>query len=250
MSGWDLFVNPPPNKSLDPSASRNQLESKTPSPVRAADAERSASAACLNVRKGGPPKMRKLIVCNIVSLDGFFSGPGGNVMAMPFDNGFSDYNAERLRAADTLLLGRKSYEGFRSYWPAIAEDVTQPAVEREISRLNAAIEKVVVSNNLKPDEVEGWGTTRVVRRADAHKEVAALKESAGREILIFGSHLLWNDLLASGLVDELHFMIGAGVVGEGVRAFETKPPPGSLRLLDTRTFDGSSLLLARYAVER
>jgi hypothetical protein len=72
-----------------------------------------------------------------------------------------------------------------------------------------------------------------VRRADAHAEVA-------------GSHVLWNDLLATGLVDELHFMIGAG---EGVRAFETRPP-GSLRLLDTRTFDGSSLLLARYAVER
>ena len=195
--------------------------------------------------------MRKLIVCNIVSLDGFFSGPGGNVMVMPFDNGFSDYNAERLRAADTLLLGRKSYEGFRSYWPAIAEDVSQPAVEREISRLNAAVEKVVFSNSLKPDEVEGWGPTRVVRRADAYAyaETAALKEMPGREILIFGSHILWNDLLANGLVDELHFMIGAGVVGEGVRAFETRLP-GALRLLDTRTFDGSSLLLARYAVER
>lgn len=85
--------------------------------------------------------MRTLIVCNLVSLDGFFSGPGGNVMAMPFDHGFSDYNAERLRAADTLLLGRKSYQGFRAYWPAIAEDVRQPAVEREISRLNGAIRR-------------------------------------------------------------------------------------------------------------
>src|SRR6185295_4320359 len=184
-----------------------------------------------------------------VSLDGYFSGPGGNVMALPFYNGFSDYNAERLRAADTLLLGRKSYEMFRSYWPAIAEDPTQPAVEREISRLNTAIEKVVVSNSLKPDDVEGWGATRVVRRGDARKEVAALKQRPGREILMFGSHVLWNDLLAGGLVDELHFMIGAGVVGEGVRAFETRPP-GSLRLIGQRSFDGSSLLLARYAVER
>ena len=192
--------------------------------------------------------MRKLIVCNIISLDGFYSGPGGDVMVMPFDAGFSDYNAERLRAADTLLLGRTSYEGFRSYWPKVAEDMTQPAVEREISRLNAAIEKVVVSNSLRPDEVEGWGPTRVVRRADAHAEVAALKRGPGRDILIFGSRLLWNDLLAAGLVDELHLMIGAGVVREGVRAFETRPL-GSLRLLDTRTFDGSSLLLARYAVE-
>ena len=193
--------------------------------------------------------MRKLIVCNIVSLDGFYSGPGGDVMAMPFDHGFSDYNAERLRAADTLLLGRTSYEGFRSYWPAIAEDASQPAVEREVSRLNTAIEKVVVSNSLKADAVEGWGPTRVVRRAEAHAEVAALKAGPGREILIFGSHVLWNDLLAAGLIDELHLMIGPGVVGEGVRAFETRPP-GPLRLLDTRAFDGSSLLLVRYSVGR
>jgi dihydrofolate reductase len=193
--------------------------------------------------------MRKLIVCNIISLDGFYSGPGGDVMVMPFDAGFSDYNAERLRAADLLLLGRKSFEMFRAYWPAIAEDVSQPPVEREVSRLNTAIEKVVVSNSLKPEAVGGWGPARVVRRTDAHAEVAALKEGPGREILVFGSHVLWNDLLAAGLVDELHFMIGAGVVGEGVRAFETRPP-GSLRLLDTRNFDGSSLLLVRYAVER
>jgi dihydrofolate reductase len=192
--------------------------------------------------------VRKHIVCNIISLDGFFSGPDGDVMVMPFDAGFSDYNAERLRAADTLLLGRTSYEVFGSYWPTVAEDMSQPAVEREISRLNAAIEKVVVSNSLKPDDVVGWGPTRVVRRADAHAEVATLKRGPGRDILVFGSHLLWNDLLTAGLVDELHLMIGAGVVGEGARAFETRPP-GRLRLRDTRTFDGSSLLLARYAVE-
>ena len=187
--------------------------------------------------------MRNLIVCNIVSLDGFFSGPGGNVMAMPFDNGFSVYNAERLRAADTLVLGRASFEMFRSYWPSIAQDASQPPVEREISRLNTAMEKVVVSDSLKPGDAGGWGPARVVRRA-----VAKLKGGPGRDILVFGSHLLWNDLLAAGLVDELHFMIGAGVVGEGVRAFEARPP-GRLRLLESRAFQGSSLLLARYAID-
>ena len=192
--------------------------------------------------------MRKLIVCNIISLDGFFSGPNGDVMAMPFDSGFSDYNAERLRAADTLLLGRKSYEGFRSYWPAIADDATQPPVEREISRLNGAIEKIVVSDSLKPDAVDGWGTTRIVRRADVKVRIAELKNEPGRDILIFGSHVLWNDLLVNGLVDELHLMIGAGIVGEGVRAFETKPP-GSLHLLGTPACDGSNLLLTKYALK-
>lgn len=147
------------------------------------------------------------------------------------------------------MLGRKSFEFFRAYWPAIADDTSQPAVEREISRLNTAMEKVVITNSLRPDGVGGWGSSRVVPREEAHAVVAALKEGPGRDILVFGSHTLWNDLLANGLVDDLHFMIGAGVVGDGVRAFEARLP-GRLRLIDTRTFDGSSLLLARYAVER
>jgi dihydrofolate reductase len=74
--------------------------------------------------------MRKLIVSNIVSLDGYYEGPSKNVMdlfgyrldAYPADESFDAYNAERLRAADTLLLGRASYEGFKSYWPPVAED--------------------------------------------------------------------------------------------------------------------------------
>ncbi len=192
--------------------------------------------------------MRKLIVCNIVSLDGFYSGPGGDVMVMPFDQGFNEYNAERLREADTLLLGRTSFEGFASYWPPIADDPSKPPVEREISRLNTAIEKVVVSDTLTADAAASWPNSRVVGRGDAHKEVAALKEGPGRDILMFGSHTLWNDLLAHGLVDELHLMIGAGVIGEGIRAFESRPP-GSLRLVDTRRWDGSNLLLTRYAVD-
>ncbi len=65
---------------------------------------------------------------------------------------------------------------------------------------------------------------------------------------MFGSHVLWNDLLEHGLVDELHIQIGAGVLGAGTPAFE-KRPPVSLKLIDTRTWEGSSLLVARYAVE-
>ena len=192
--------------------------------------------------------MRKLIVCNIVSLDGYYEGPGGDVMALPFDEGFDEYNAERLRAADTLLLGRKSYEGFKSYWPPIADDPDAPPVAREISRLNNAIDKVVVSDSLTPDQTSPWHNTRIVSRADAHHQIAELKRGPGRDILVFGSHTLWNDLLAHGLVDELHLMIGAGVVGAGTPAFEGRPPV-SLRLVDTRTWDRSGLVLHRYAVE-
>jgi dihydrofolate reductase len=166
-------------------------------------------------------------------------------MAMPFDAPFDDYNAERLRAADTLLLGRRSFEGFKGYWPEIADREDAPPVEREISRLDNAIDKLVVSDSLTEDELAPWTNTRIVRRADAHDAIAELKRGDGRDILMFGSHVLWNDLLTAGLVDELHFMIGSAFLGDGVPLF-TGPRTG-LRLLDARVLDDSQLILARYS---
>ncbi|MFI0408430.1 dihydrofolate reductase family protein [Actinomadura sp. 3N508] len=190
--------------------------------------------------------MRKLIVTNIVSLDGYYEGPGNDVMGLPFAEGFSEYNAERLRAADTLLLGRSSYEGFKSYWPPIADDASQPPVEREISRLNDAIGKVVVSDTLTPARTAPWDNTEIVRRADAHARIAELKKAEGKEILMFGSRTLWNDLLAAGLVDELHLMFGPAVLGAGTPVFGGRGPV-PLRLLEARPLPGDQLVLTRHA---
>lgn len=191
--------------------------------------------------------MRKLIVCNIVSLDGYFTGPDDDVMVMPFDLGFDEYNAERLRAASTLLVGRKSFEGFLDYWPSVADDADRPAVEREISRLNTAIDKVVISDTLTAADTAPWDNTEIVPRERGHARVKELKAEEGGDIIVFGSHVLWNDLLRANLVDELHLMIGSGVLGDGVRAFEERP---ALRLIDTRTWPGSGLVLTRYATHR
>jgi len=206
--------------------------------------------------------MRKLIVTSIVSLDGYVEGPGGNVMALPMDHSFDAYNAERLRAADTLLLGRKTYEGFKSFWPQQADNTDPELVKlladqperlatiREISRLNNAIDKVVVSDSLTEDDTDPWrDTTRIVRRSDAHKQLAELKQATGGDILIFGSRTLWNDLLAGGLVDELHLMVGAVVLGDGTPAF-AGGSTASLQLIDTRRWDGSENVLLRYATGR
>ncbi|MGW4204992.1 dihydrofolate reductase family protein [Streptomyces sp. NPDC004726] len=191
--------------------------------------------------------MRKVIVTNIVTLDGYYEGPGGDVMVMPMDESFDIHNLERMRAADTLLLGRRTYEGFRAYWPPQATLPDATARSREISRLMGAMEKVVVSDSLTPQATDPWpATTRIVRRADAHREVTALRKSEGREILAFGSRVLWNDLLTAGLVDELHLMIGPVALGAGTPLFSTTDFP-PLRLLSTRTAQGSDNLLIRYA---
>ncbi len=191
--------------------------------------------------------MRKLVVTILTSLDGYAAGPGGDVMALPLDASFSAYNLERLRTADTLLLGRSTFEGFRSYWPPVADDPAQDETEREISRRNTAARKVVVSDSLAPDQLGGWGEVELVRRADAHDAVRRLKSEDGADILMFGSIPVWNDLLAAGLVDELHLMVGNGVLGAGVPAF-TAPVADRLPLREMRRLEGSDNVLLVYAV--
>jgi dihydrofolate reductase len=200
--------------------------------------------------------MRKLIVSNMVSLDGYYEGPGKNVMVLfdyrwdyPTDESFDAYNAERLHAADTLLLGRVSYDGFKSFWPSVADDPDATPLQREISHLNNAIEKVVISDTLTSEETDPWHNTRIIGRADAHERIAELKRQLGKDILVFGSRTLWKDLLANDLVDELHLMIGPVVLGAGTPVFDEQPAV-TLRLIDTRTWDGSGNVLLRYEVPR
>ena len=194
--------------------------------------------------------MRKLIVSNMMSLDGYYEGPGRNVMVLPLDEAFDAYCAERLRAADTLLLGRTTYEGFKGFWPSMADDPNATPTQREISRLDDAIDKVVISDSLTEDQTEPWRrNTRIIRGADAHEQLAELKRRNGDDILVFGSRTLWNELLADGLVDELHLMIGPVIVGGGTPVFDGQPA-ASLRLIDLRRWDGAENLLVRYEVRR
>jgi dihydrofolate reductase len=204
--------------------------------------------------------MRKLIVSNIMSLDGYFEGPGQDVMALPMDWFFDEYNLERLRDAGTLLLGATTYSGLKGYWPGVAANPeVSPAVaanpdvadiHRETGQRNNEIQKVVVSDSLTVDDTPPWTeTTTIVRRGEARQAVAELKDRSGKDILTFGSRTLWNDLLVAGLVDELHLMVGAAVLGGGTPSFSAGPIP-SLRLVDTRRRDGSDNVLVRYEMAR
>ena len=177
--------------------------------------------------------MRKLIVSNLISLDGYASGPGGDVMAMPFDATFSDYNLELMQAADTLVSGATTYRGFLSYWPPVADDPAQPEVERAISRRHRELEHLVVSETLTEEETGPWRqNTRIVRRNEARNAIAQAKKGEGGPLVVFGS---------------MHIMVGAGVLIDGVPAFSVRPP-GPMRLSAARQLGDSNIALLLYSL--
>ena len=194
--------------------------------------------------------MGKIVVYNVISLDGYHTGPANDVTVMFPIMGkvFDTYNAELLRDADLHLVGRISFELFQGFWPKVAENPDSEEwtpEQKELSAAGRSVGVVVVSDTL----TGSWPGVRIIRRSDAYQKIAELKKQTSRNILITGSRTLWNDLLAHGLIDEIHLMIGNLLLGQGVPAFAGTPGV-KLRLIEIRRWPDSDNALLRYEVHR
>tara|TARA_R110002020_G_scaffold5971_22_gene24700 strand:- start:5224 stop:5808 length:585 start_codon:yes stop_codon:yes gene_type:complete len=189
--------------------------------------------------------MAKLVVSILSSLDGYSAGPGGRLEGLPFGPAFYAHNLDLMRNADTYLFGATTFPMFEAYWPYVDRGPDSEPVAREIAeRINAG-RKLVVSDSLVVSGSSPWAKTEVVRRAFAHSRISELKAKPGKDLLIFGSHILAHDLLAKGLVDEFYLLIGNVVLGEGIRTFEPGPS-APFKLLGQRQLPGSDIAVLRY----
>jgi dihydrofolate reductase len=175
--------------------------------------------------------MRKVVVSEFVSLDGVFEEPAWT-FDFHSDEGHAFKFAE-LQAADALLLGRVTYEGFAAAWPGMAEQTG------EYGAMMNGYPKYVASTTL---ETTTWNANLL--RGDLGEAVAALKAQPGRDILVFGSGRLVADLMGRGLVDEYRLLVFPVVLGRGRRLFP-EGTQATLQLAEARAF-GSGVVALTY----
>ncbi|SDT01581.1 Dihydrofolate reductase [Pseudarthrobacter equi] len=175
--------------------------------------------------------MRKVTAGLFHSIDG--------VVSDPFKFQFDSFDAElgegltaMINSVDTVVLGRKSYEEWASYWPNASAD-------QDFAAFINPVEKFVVSRTLS--EPLEWQNSRLMD-APLEEFVAKLKESDGGEIAVCGSISVTRQLLFAGLLDSLQLMTHPVIAGSGRRLFEDGDPLTRLVLLDEkRTSKGNVL---------
>jgi dihydrofolate reductase len=185
--------------------------------------------------------MRRVIVSNIMSLDGFVSGPNGELdwfVHAGFVKGteLGEYARTIINNIDAILLGRLTYEEFSSYWPTAKND--DPVITERINNLP----KFVFSRSLKQVAWGDWGTARLVKE-DAAAAVSKMKREPGKDMVIYGSATLVSVLMKAGLIDEYQLVVYPVVLGKGRPEFMDLNERHPLSLMDVKQFKSGAVKL-------
>lgn len=184
--------------------------------------------------------MGKVIVWNLVTLDGYFEGTKKwdlDFHMQAWGPELEALSREFGKKAEALVFGRVTYEGMKAYWTT-AEDDT------EVKAYMNALPKIVASHTL---ETSDWNNTRIVK--DIAGELAQLKQATDKDIYIFGSADLIASLLQSDVIDEIMLCVVPVLLGKGTPLFKPADQRKPLKLLESRPLASGGVIL-RYETEK
>ncbi|HEY0180536.1 MAG TPA: dihydrofolate reductase family protein [Dokdonella sp.] len=182
--------------------------------------------------------MRKLVVAAFISLDGVMQAPGGpgedpsggfahGGWVVPYADGSGEPMGGAFSRPFELVLGRRTYDIFASYWP----HVPQGSPIRDFADLLNGAAKHVATH--RPDTL-AWQNSRALG-ADVGAALRELKRGDGPDLLTQGSSDLVRQLLATDLVDELRLLIHPILLGRGKRLFDDRSHAAAFQLQESNT---------------
>jgi dihydrofolate reductase len=176
--------------------------------------------------------MRKIIMWNLMTLDGYLEGPNRDIgwHEDVWGEELEQLSIEQGQAAGALLFGRVTYELMAGYWPT---------AEGEIADFMNGLPKIVVSRTM---ERADWHDTRLIRE-NAPEEIARLKREPGKDVFIFGSAALSASLMPHRLIDEFRVCVAPLLLGGGNPLFKDSPERLKLRLLEARPLTSGAVIL-------
>jgi len=179
--------------------------------------------------------MRKLILFNLITLDGFFEGVNKELDWHNVDKEFNEFANEQLLSAGTLLFGRVTYELMASYWTTVSATEDDPIIAEKMN----SFPKIVFSRTLKKAD---WNNTKLVKE-NIKEEVNKLKQQPGKDIFVMGSANLCSTLIQLNLIDEYRITINPILLGKGNSLFKGLHDRLNLTLVKTKIFNSGKVLL-------
>lgn len=176
--------------------------------------------------------MRKIILSNNISVDGFVAGLNREIDWIHIDEELFDYIVRLTDQADTAMYGRVTYQLMENYWPTAGDKPHASRHDIEHSRWYNRAHKVIISKSLNGKNIKD----RQIIGSNLPEEVNELKNQSGKNILIFGSPGAAQSLMKHNLIDELWLFVNPIILGEGMPLFKNRPDKVYLKLVESRVF--------------
>jgi len=185
--------------------------------------------------------MRKLITTTWVTLDGFIAGPNGEMdwVGETYDDAMANYESDLVNSADTLLLGRVTYQSFAGSWPHVPDNPDASEGEKDYARRLNSMRKVVFSRTLASVD---WNNSTLLREV-VPEEINKLKQEPGGDMLIYGSASLVQELTNLGLIDEYQVLVHPVILGGGKPLFRDIKNQVKLSLVKSKTHPSGVVVL-------